>query len=77
MHLDVENMQDQNSIQSEGSNTVKPLKEIGRLIKDAREEKTLSIEDLAGTIHAHPTMGETIAEGALGLSGEPLHLSGS
>ena len=40
-------------------------------------ETALSIEDLAGTIHAHPTMGETIAEGALGLSGEPLHLSGS
>ena len=50
LHLDVENMQDQNSIQSEATNAVKALKQIGCLIREAREEKALSIEDLAGSL---------------------------
>ena len=46
----MENMQDQNSNQSEVSNSVKTLQEIGRLIREAREEKAFSIEDLAGSL---------------------------
>ena len=43
-------MQDQNSNQSEVSGSVKTLQEIGRLIREAREEKGFSIEDLAGSL---------------------------
>ncbi|WP_342640985.1 dihydrolipoyl dehydrogenase [Rhodoligotrophos ferricapiens] len=32
------------------------------------------IEDIAGTIHAHPTMGEAFQEAALAAIGRPLHL---
>ena len=39
-------------------------------------ETATSIDDLIGTIHAHPTMSETITEAALGVAGEPLHISG-
>ena len=39
-------------------------------------EPATSIDDLIGTIHAHPTMSETISEAALGVAGEPLHISG-
>ena len=37
-------------------------------------ETAATIEDLAGTIHAHPTLGESILEAALGLAGRPLHV---
>ncbi len=50
MHLDVENMQDQNSIQSDGSQNMSPLQKIGQLIKEARERKEMSIGDLAGSL---------------------------
>ena len=43
-------MQDQNSNQSEVSGSVKTLQEIGRFIREAREEKGFSIEDLAGSL---------------------------
>jgi dihydrolipoamide dehydrogenase len=36
-------------------------------------ETAATVEDLAGTIHAHPTMGESIMEAALGLAGRPVH----
>ena len=36
-------------------------------------ETAATVEELAGTIHAHPTMGEAIAEAAMGLAGRPLH----
>jgi dihydrolipoamide dehydrogenase len=36
-------------------------------------ETATTVEDLAGTIHAHPTMGETLMEAALGLVGRPVH----
>ena len=36
-------------------------------------ETAATVEDLAGTIHAHPTMGETLMEAALGLVGRPIH----
>ena len=43
-------MQDQNSNQSEASGSVKTLQEICRFIREAREEKGFSIEDLAGSL---------------------------
>ncbi len=43
-------MQDQFSIQSENSQALKPLQEIGGLIRNAREAKNMSIEDLAGSL---------------------------
>ncbi|MDG2428665.1 MAG: dihydrolipoyl dehydrogenase [Acidimicrobiales bacterium] len=36
-------------------------------------EMAATVEDLAGTIHAHPTIGESIMEAALGLAGRPVH----
>ncbi len=36
-------------------------------------ETAATIEDLAGTIHAHPTLGESLMEAALGLVGRPVH----
>ena len=36
-------------------------------------ETAATVEDLAGTIHAHPTMGESIMEAALGLAGRSVH----
>lgn len=43
-------MQDQLSIQSEPSKTEKPLHKIGLLIRRTREEREMSIEDLAGSL---------------------------
>ena len=66
---------------ADGEGTILGFQAIGKHVAELAGEATLaietalSIEDLAGTIHAHPTMGETIAEAAFGLSGEPLHLS--
>jgi len=36
-------------------------------------ETAATVEDLAGTIHAHPTLGESLMEAALGLAGRPVH----
>ena len=36
-------------------------------------ESAVTVEDLAGTIHPHPTMSEAVAEAAWGLLGQPLH----
>ncbi len=36
-------------------------------------EMAATVEDLAGTIHAHPTLGESLMEAALGLAGRPVH----
>ncbi len=38
-------------------------------------EKRLTADDLARTIHAHPTLAETIMEAAHGINGKPLHLA--
>jgi dihydrolipoamide dehydrogenase len=32
------------------------------------------LEDVAGTIHAHPTLGEAVQEAALRALGHPLHV---
>ena len=50
MYLDVEDMQDQYNIQTNSDKTLEPLKKIGGLIKQAREEKAISVEDLAGSL---------------------------
>ncbi len=50
IHLDVEDMQDQINIQSSSRNSLNPLLEIGSLIRKAREEKDLSVEDLAESL---------------------------
>ena len=50
MNLDVENMQDHFRDQSEATNNLNTLQKIGGMIKNAREEKCLSIEDLAGSL---------------------------
>jgi dihydrolipoamide dehydrogenase len=34
-----------------------------------------TVEDLAATVHPHPTMSEAIAEAAMGVAGTPLHVS--
>jgi len=36
-------------------------------------ETATTIEDLAGTIHAHPTLGEAFTEASMALVGRPLH----
>lgn len=38
-------------------------------------EKGLRAEDIARTVHAHPTLPETILEAAHGINGKPLHLA--
>ena len=38
-------------------------------------EKRLLAEDIARTVHAHPTLSETIMEAAHGINGKPLHLA--
>lgn len=35
----------------------------------------LKVDDIANTIHAHPTLGEAFAEATLGLKGEAIHLA--
>ena len=37
-------------------------------------ELAATVEDLAATIHPHPTMSEALAESALGVLGRPLHV---
>ncbi len=39
-------------------------------------EMSATVEDLAATIHPHPTMSEALAEAAFGLDGRPLHVPG-
>ena len=53
---------------------------IGAHASDLIAEATLAIQqrctaaDIAGTIHAHPTLPETIAETAEGIMGHPIHV---
>ena len=50
MNLDVESMQDQHSIQNDDKPDLNPLQKIGGLIRKTREERDLSIADLAGSL---------------------------
>ncbi len=53
---------------------------IGAHASDLIAEATLAVQqkctaaDIAGTIHAHPTLAETIAETAEGILGHPIHV---
>lgn len=38
-------------------------------------EKRLTAEDLVRTVHAHPTLAETVMEAAHGINGKPLHIA--
>lgn len=38
-------------------------------------EKKLTAEDLADTVHAHPTLSETVMEAAHGINGKPIHMA--
>jgi dihydrolipoamide dehydrogenase len=40
-------------------------------------EMSASPEDVAGTIHPHPTISESLHEAALMLVGRPLHVTAS
>ncbi len=37
--------------------------------------RKLHVSDIAGTIHAHPTLAEAFAEATMGLSGEAIHMA--
>jgi len=69
------------NIVADNEGTVVGFQALGKHVAELAGEAALAIEtaatleDLAVTIHAHPTMGETIAEASLGLSGAPLHFS--
>ncbi len=64
---------------ADGDGTVVGVQAVGSHVAELAGEAALAVEmaatveDLAGTIHAHPTLGEAIAEAALGLAGRPLH----
>ena len=59
--------------------TVIGIQAVGAHVAELAGEATLAVEtaatveDLAGTIHAHPTLGESLMEAALGLAGRPVH----
>ena len=36
--------------------------------------KKLTADDIANTIHAHPTLGEAFLEAVMGLSNEAIHM---
>ena len=69
------------NIVADQEGTVVGFQAVGKNVSELAGEASLAIEsaaaveDLAGTIHAHPTLGETIREASLGLVGRPLHIS--
>lgn len=69
------------NIVADKEGTVVGFQAIGKHVAELAGEAALAIEtastieDLSVTIHAHPTLGETIAEASLGLAGTPLHFS--
>lgn len=64
---------------ADGEGTVIGVQAVGRHVAELAGEAALAVEtaatveDLAGTIHAHPTLGESLMEAALGLLGRPVH----
>ncbi len=54
---------------------------LGAYASDLIAEGTLALfmeataEEIVNTIHAHPTLAETIAEAAEGIIGKPIHLA--
>ena len=55
------------------------IQAVGRHVSELSGEFVLAIEmnatleDLAGTIHAHPTLSEALMEAAMGALGSPIH----
>ena len=66
---------------ADGDGTVVGVHMAGAGVSELAGEAALAVElgatveDLAATIHPHPTMSEAIAEAAMGLAGRPLHVS--
>jgi dihydrolipoamide dehydrogenase len=69
------------SVVADGAGTVVGVHAVGSHVAELAGEAVLAIEmaatveDLARTIHAHPTLGESFMEAALGLAGRPVHVS--
>jgi dihydrolipoamide dehydrogenase len=65
---------------ADGAGTVRGVHAVGPHVGELAGEAALAIElaatveDLAGTIHAHPTVAEALAEAAHGATGRPLHV---
>jgi dihydrolipoamide dehydrogenase len=63
-----------------GQDAVVGVHLVGRLVSELAGEAALAVEmgaspeDLAGTIHPHPTISESLREAALMLVGRPLHV---
>jgi dihydrolipoamide dehydrogenase len=69
-------------VAEEGSDRVVGVQIVGPHASELIAEGSLAVEmvatvdDLAGTIHAHPTLGEGVAEAASILAGRPVHVAG-
>ena len=67
------------TVVADGDGTVIGVQAVGAHVAELAGEAALAVEtaatvkDMAGTIHAHPTLGEALAEAAMGLAGRPLH----
>ncbi|MDP6061594.1 MAG: dihydrolipoyl dehydrogenase [Acidimicrobiales bacterium] len=67
------------TVTADGEGTVIGVQAVGAHVAELAGEAALAVEtaatveDIAGTIHAHPTLGEAIAEAAMGLAERPLH----
>ena len=67
------------TVVADGDGTVIGVQAVGAHVAELAGEAALAVEtaatveDLAGTIHAHPTLGESLMEAALGLAGRPVH----
>jgi dihydrolipoamide dehydrogenase len=66
-----------------GQDAVVGVHLVGPLVSELAGEAALAVEmgaspeDLAGTIHPHPTISEAVHEAALMLAGRPLHVTSS
>ncbi len=67
-------MQDQVTMQSEVLHLESPLKKIGKVIKEARESKNLSIEDLAESLRIGEEQLEAIENGSQDLLPEKVFI---
>jgi len=69
------------TVVADGDGTVIGVQAVGAHVAELAGEAALAVEtaatveDLAGTIHAHPTLGESLMEAALGLAGRPIHIA--
>ena len=69
------------TVVADGDGTVIGVQAVGAHVAELAGEAALAVEtaatveDLAGTIHAHPTLGESLMEAALGLAGRPVHIA--